>query len=362
MSTRIITAIDEVTPAWLTQVLTSSGALAAGAVTSFDVDAGHGNWSSNAILHLRYSDDAQGERPERLFLKMVNTDLGDGEWFGPSEVDYYTRDYRGVPDAPLVRCYHAAYSESLHRYHLLLDDLSGSHVSASEKQPTLAYGEALAGGLAALHAHWWGAARLAEAGAPIHDAAHIRRFVAIAAPGVDYILAGAAHILEPHWPALLRDLYARHPAAMIARTRDAGGFTLIHGDAGEYNILAPRQGDVPIYIIDRQPFDWSLTTWLGVYDLAYAMVVDWDPETRRALEAPVLRRYHAELRRRGIGDYSWERLYDDYRLVAAMCVYIATEYCRGGIPERWWRFGPTMLRRTLIACDDLRCAEIWQGA
>lgn len=361
MPDAVITDPAQVTPEWLTDVLAAGGALDAGMVVAFETDAGRGNWSSNVRLRVRYSPEARGEQPERLFLKMVNTDLGDEESFGPSEVTYYTRDYVGVSDAPLVRCYHAAYSEARHRYHLLLDDLSDSHVSAGEKPPTLAYGEALAEGLAALHARWWGAARLAEAAAPIHDAAHILRFVAIAAPGMDYLIAGAGHLLEPHWPALLRDLFARHPAAMIARAADAEGFTLIHGDAGEYNILVPRQGDRPIYLIDRQPFDWSLTTWLGVYDLAYAMVIDWDTDRRRALEAPVLRHYHAELRRRGVGGTSWERLYDDYRLAAAMCVYVATEYCRGGIPERWWRFGPIMLRRALTACDDLRCAELWQG-
>jgi hypothetical protein len=33
--------------------------------------------------------------------------------------------------------------------------------------------------------------------------------------------------------------------------------------AGASNILVPRQGDRPIYLIDRQPFNWSLTAWLG---------------------------------------------------------------------------------------------------
>jgi Ser/Thr protein kinase RdoA (MazF antagonist) len=171
--------------------------------------------------------------------------------------------------------------------------------------PTLAYGLALAEGLAALHAHWWGAARLAEAAAPIHDAPTIRRFVAIAEPGADPILAALENQLEPHWPALIRELYAKHPQALIARTADANGFTLIHGDVGENNVLVPREGERPIYLIDRQPFDWSLTTWLGVYDLAYAMILDWDTSARRAWEMLVLRRYHDELRRRGVAGYSW---------------------------------------------------------
>lgn len=37
-------------------------------------------------------------------------------------------------------------------------------------------------------------------------------------------------------------------------------------------------------------FDWSLTVWLGVYDLAYAIVQDWDTPLRRQWEFPMLRR------------------------------------------------------------------------
>jgi hypothetical protein len=358
MAATVITSPTEVTIERLTGVLAAAGALTVGAVAAFDADAGGGNWSANAILHLRYSDDAQGERPPRLFLKMVNTDL-DGESFDASEVTYYTRDYVGVAGAPLVRCYDAAYSAELQRYHLLLDDLSPTHVVASSKPITLEYGLALAEGLAALHAHWWGAGRLAEADAPIHDAAFIGRFVAIAEPGAGHILAEFSGQLEPHWPGLMRALYAKHPQALLARAADANGFTLIHGDVNENNVLRPRVGERPIYIIDRQPFDWSLTTWLGVYDLAYALIIDWDTAARRAWEMPVLRRYHDELRQRGVTGYSWDQLYDDYRLMAAMGVYIATEYCRGGVTPRWRRFGPAMLRRVLTACDDLHCADLW---
>ena len=165
--------------------------------------------------------------------------------------------------------------------------------------------------------------------------------------------------LQPGWPELLHDLYARHPAAIIARTRDITGFTLIHGDAGPYNILAPREGERPLYLIDRQPFNWSLTTWLGVYDLIYSMVLRWEVETRRALEMPVLRAYHNEIIRRGIHDYSWEQLRHDYRLCVPMGVYVATEHCRDGINQKWvWNWLP-MLQRSLAACDDLDCRALW---
>jgi hypothetical protein len=239
-----------------------------------------------------------------------------------------------------------------------LDDLSETHIEASKKTPTLEHGLALAEGLAILHAHWWGGKRLEEA-APIHSVRHIRRFVEIAEPGTRHIIDQFSAELEPHWPDLMRELYAKHPQAIIKRTQDSHGFTLIHGDVGDTNILVPRFQDRPIYIIDRQPFDWSLTTWLGVYDLAYAIVLDWEVETRRRWEMPVLKRYHDQLNKRGIAGYTWEQLYDDYRLSVAMGVYIATEYCRGGVNVRQIPVWLPMLQRTLTACDDLACSELW---
>ena len=358
MTDKVITCIDQITLLWLTSVLASSGALTKGAVAAFEVNSGQGNWSTNVRLGVQYVDGSTGTLPQQLFLKMVNTNLDDDS-FDSSEVTYYTRDCAGVAGVPLVRCYDAVFSKELQRYHVLLDDLSETHIVAAEKVPTLEYGLALAEGLAVMHAHWWGALRLAEAGAMRHSDRHIRRFVDISESGVGNILNRFSTDLEPHWSDALGTMYARHPQAIMARNRDENGFTLIHGDVGQNNILVPRHGDRPIYIIDRQPFNWSLTTWLGVYDLAYAMVLDWEIETRRRLEIPVLRGYHAQLMSNGVTGYSWEQLYDDYRLCVAMCVYVATEYFRGDLGSQWIPDWLLMLRRSLTACDDLECSELW---
>jgi ecdysteroid kinase len=358
MSTEVIETLEQVTPLWLTDVLSRSGALGRGAVASFEVDPGRGVWSSNARLRVTYAAGSEGSLPEKLFLKLVSTDLG-VESFDDSEVRYYTRDYVGLTDVPLIRCYEAAYSTEKRRYHLLLEDLSESHIEAALKPPTLDYALALAEGLAAMHAAWWGADRLVEGGAPIHTTEFIRRFVDIAEPGVAHILGQFTPHLEPHWPDLTHEIFENHPQRMIKRTQDPNGFAVIHGDPNVTNILVPREADRPIYIIDRQPFDWSLTTWLGAYDLAYAIVLPWEPETRRRLEMPVLRRYHRRLVEKGIESYSWEQLLTDYRLCVPMCVYVATEYCRGGVKEELTRYWLPMLQRSLTTCDDLNCRELW---
>ncbi len=66
---------------------------------------------------------------------------------------------------------------------------------------------------------------------------------------------------------VLHLMCSRHCALMCTRALDTTGFTLVHGDVNPGNILAPRTGNGRVYLADRQPFDWSLTTWLGVSDL-----------------------------------------------------------------------------------------------
>lgn len=359
MQHNVISDVKDVTVGWLTAVLHTTPALTLGTVTAININEGHGNWSTNAKLTVTYSTDAQGTLPTHLFLKISAADPDEEDAFGLSELAYYTQDYLDVPDAPLLTCYYGAYAESAKQYSLLLDDVSATHTVAANKEPTLTYGLALAEGLAALHARWWGADKLAQANAPIHQANFIQRFVDMGRPGVDHIINHDPPELHNRWYDTMRDLYVRHPQAIIQRTQDANGFTLIHGDVGHHNILIPRQGDRPLYIIDRQPFNWSLTTWLGAYDLAYAIILDWPTDSRRQHEIPVLKHYHQHLIQHGVVNYTWQQLFDDYRLCVAMGVYIATEYCRGGVNKRWFHVWLEMLRRSLVACDDLKCHELW---
>ncbi|WP_420643732.1 hypothetical protein [Candidatus Leptofilum sp.] len=365
MST-VITDLEQVSVEWLTAVLTQSGALDQGQVATVESDGGAGNWSQNARLTLSYSDNAQGERPTRLFLKMVNTDLGDGEFFLPSEVTYYMRDYVDLPDAPLVRCYDGAYDATQHRYHLLLADMSETHEAAYGLKPNLAHGQAYAEATAILHAHWWGEARLRQIGASFHDAIHLKEFVIAGEDGIAHAYETFGEKYKPHWAALIHRIFAKLPARLASRAQDLTDFTLIHGDPNEGNILVPKVGEQPalsaskgpLYLIDQQPFDWSLTTWLGAYDLAYLIALHWDIDRRRELEMPVLRHYHKTLIERGVSGYSWEQLYEDYRLCVALTVPVAVEYmCDGGDPDwNWFRWG--MIQHTLTAFDDLECKNL----
>ena len=129
---------DQLSAAWLGRVLQQD-------VDTIKVTAGSGNWSSQWSIEAGMVDGTA--RSLRLKVCLGST-------FGRSEVDYYTRDYLGMLNPPLVRCFDAQY-EPATGYHLLLEDLAATHTDNRDVPPGLAYGLAVAEALGRLHRHHW---------------------------------------------------------------------------------------------------------------------------------------------------------------------------------------------------------------
>src|SRR5262249_43074193 len=128
--------------------------------------------------------------------------------------------------------------------------------------------------------------------------------------------------------------------------------TLIHGDSHNGNFLLPKiEGET--YLIDRQPFEWSLTCWLGISDLTYMMVHWWFPVFRQRHEKSLLQAYHQELQRCGITNYTWEQLWMDYRLCAIQSLYVPLAWCAlDPIDKTSWIWVPKVIY-TLEALEQL---------
>lgn len=348
-------SVDEITPEWLTRVLTEGGYLTCGTVSEVQDRSQKSNWASNAILRLRYSADALGEKPAKLFFKLCNPGPGT---FGDSEILYYSIVAAQIPDAPIPRCYHSAYLKEDGKYNLLLEDLSDTH--APDIEPTWELAASTISSLAQLHAAWWDHPRLSIVG-EFPDRSKLEKNVAFAEAGLAPMLEELGADLPPDWLTLIHRIFETHCEKMIERAGDGRDLTCIHGDLNPGNILSPLTSIGKTYLIDRQPFDWSLTTWLGVSDLANMMVHWWEPEMRREWEKPLLENYHGHLLRLGIRDYPFDQLWDDYRLCTMQSLYVPASWCVDPIERReekalWW----SQLQKTVAACVDLKCAELLQ--
>jgi Phosphotransferase enzyme family len=293
MTTRkVIRDPKEVTEAWLASVLGQ-------AVATVNVKAGHGNWSQQLALDVVLADGTS--RALRLKTCLGNT-------FGRSEVDYYTRDYLDLTDAPLVPCFDAQFDPAV-GYHLLLEDLAATHHDRKEVPPTLEYGIAVAEALGRMHRHYWESSIVPTTQAIDSYLNQIR-------PGV------AA--LELATGVARRASFERHEQLFRTRWTNPHGMSLLHGDLNPTNILTPRGRDFPVAFLDRQPFDWSLTYGVAVSDLAYFLVLWWPPKVRRACEQSILRCWYDAVDR---SDYTWEQAVADWRLSVEQSLNVPFEWC-----------------------------------
>ena len=299
----VIRGQDAVTAAWISRVLKRP-------IEHLEITSGSGNWSAQLAIAATASDGTV----HALRLKICL-----GHTFGRSEVDYYTRDYLDMANAPLVRCLDAQYEPTV-GYHVLLEDLAATHGDRREVQPTLAHGIAVAQALGRLHRHHWGSL-------PAPDAAALDRYF-------DEIRPGLAPMEEATGQPL-RTQFDRFERAFRRRWANPHGMSLLHGDLNPTNILTPRGAESPVYFLDRQPFDWSLTWGVAASDLAYFMIPWWPEQTRQACELVVLRHWHEALEQ---PEYSWDDALADWRLSVEQCLGVPMEWCSKEAtrePMRW---------------------------
>ena len=309
---RVIRGADDITADWLSRALGQP-------VLQFSARSEASNWSSQIPLTVRLADGGSlahlraahaGMSPSggpavscALRLKVCL-----GSTFGRSEVDYYTRDYVGLANAPLVRCHDAAYEAGV-GYHLLLDDLAATHHDRRDVPPTLAYGLAVAEALGRMHRHHW-------ASQPAPDPAALDRYFAEIRPGIE--------VIEHLTGRRFRARFEAHEQAQRARWADPRGMSLLHGDLNATNILTPKVAQAPVIFLDRQPFDWSLTYGVAAHDLAYFLVLSWPPQLRQRCEEALLRCWHEALGQPG---YSWSEAQADWALAVEQCLHVPFEWC-----------------------------------
>ena len=248
---------------------------------------------------------------------------GGSETFGSSEVEFYAKDYTTLADAPLVRCYDAQFEASV-GYHVLLDDLSETHHNRRDAPPSLEYGLAVAEALGRMHRHHAGSQT-------VPDEAVWERYFAEIHPGVKPLERATGRAFARR--------FEQNAQALRTRWANPIGQSLLHGDLNSTNILTPKNAESPVYFLDRQPFEWSLTYGLAVYDLAYFLILWWPEDVRAAHEAAILRRWFEAFAQ---PHYSWEQAQSDWKLSVEQCLHVPLEWCSK--PEtvetmRWlWSF------------------------
>lgn len=377
--------LAEVTPEWLTDVLYREGVLMSGSV--IDIER-HQNPAFNShTLHIKpvYTTEATSggqSVPARLLLKCSL----DAEWAkraGAKEVAFY-QTVQSLPDHPpvIVRCYDAVHDGEYYttqelnkcwgKSHLLLDDLSESHVipvgreaqtSFENNLPTDEHLHQVVHVLARIHAYWWQNSLLgtgiAQIGTWCSDEAHIiaeterRRHAwnALLAQESEWFPQKTIEIYESLFDQLL-PLWQRYTQPRLATFKH---LTLTHGDAYLANFLCPNNAKVDRpYMIDWQ----SPEVYRGASDLVTMCATFWTREQRAEgdRELHVLQQYHHTLQENGVSDYAWDDLARDYQLGIIDWLFVALQDRMDGAERNYW--WPKM-QCIAHAFEDWRVADLF---
>lgn len=267
------------------------------------------------------------------------------------EIDFYRLVVPVMSDTPSVPCYAAAFDPQSNASHLLLLDVSETHEACLDplhRQNPYRAVEALA----RLHAFWWDHPRLGDGIGRLPTREAYENSWADTAQRTDAFL----QMLGDRLPTAWRRTYERVTQSLpklYRRHLSGRNLTLVHGDAHLGNFLFPRESSATgsAYIIDWQ--FWHPT--IGGTDLAFMIATEWEPETRRALEKPLLGHYHTTLLQQGVSNYGWDDCWNDYRL----CVILMSLF----IPVwRWsifkWEADIDTVATSMAAFDELGCSEL----
>lgn len=349
--------LEGVTQGWLEAVLNDRRPLPRCTVTPINAN------SSKAAI-LAFSDAPRSTNvPQSCILKLCPAGHG---FLAASEVNYYTRDYVGLPDAPIPECYHAVWDggHTAHSlgagYALVLEDLSADYTDNKLVTPTEEHAARLGKALGQLHALRWG--RDGDPDGPHDLQADFERYFAHVSKGLGPVLDDLEDTLDASSRERLTKVFDVDAELMLRRAISGHGLTLVHGDPNPTNVLTcdtPEKGRLPLYLIDRQPFDWSLRLWLGASDLIYATVPFWSEQHRRTHQNTLLQSYHQNLLAQGVSGYSFEELQEDWSLCGCVAVFTAIEW--GADPAslkdmKWlWEI---QLRRALLFLEDFETVGV----
>src|SRR5580765_5833605 len=228
----------------LTDALRRSGTLVDGRVGVVVVESSRTTELSRIIrLRLTY-EPAAAAAPSSLILKTARPDRVGGGWIGGRhEVGFYDQVASAMPTVVAPRCFEAFWDAETNDWHLLLEDLSDSHVIATAwpLPPTMEQCRRIVEGHARFHAAWWDDPRLGASVGTWTDAEateqHLRTLAERFGRFADFV--GDRLSRER------RDLFERlidTAPRLLARYHSRRNVTIVQGDAHVWNSFLPGDG------------------------------------------------------------------------------------------------------------------------
>ena len=355
---------DELTPEWLTDRLREAGCIERARVVSITCEViGEGVGFLGLIARVTPTYDVLEEGAPRTLVGKFPTPVESARQMAAMyglykcEVNFY-RHLASEVAVRTPRCYFSAISDDATTFVLLLEDLGASgRMGDQVRGCSLDEARLAIQALARLHASWWDHPRLAKMDWLPLGADLGRISMQLAYPASwQTCLDQFGHLLSPTQRDALPTLNER-VLRMIDEFADAP-LTIMHADYRLDNMFfGSTEGGYEFAVID-----WQITNrgW-GLYDVAYFIGTNLEPELRRVEEMTLLREYYDTLtleRTRG-GAYSWETCRADYvRSIGLLFAnMIANASSLDTANERGVALFDMITGRVAIAAEELQAIE-----
>jgi hypothetical protein len=350
---------DELTPAWLTDVLRAAGEICRAQVTAVQIEPlGHGLVGDSFRIHLTY-DEIEDGAPQTLVGKFPAADAESRA--AAVQHRHYLRETRFYQQvAPTV---------DIGTPHCLRADIDpcdpGSFLLLFEDLAPCRQGDQLAGctpdqaalvmeQAAALHASRWGDPALGRLDWLPDVAANGAAVEAAVAPLFEGFRERYGDQLEAEQLAVGEQLIAGLAAYLGAGRPEQ--WTVQHADFRLDNMLFDaHDGKLPFVAMDWQ----TVLRGEGTHDVAYFLGAGLQTDDRRAHEQDLVREYHKALLARGVEGFDWDECWRQYRLFAYagyLMAFAASMLVER--TERGDRMFMTMARRHAAHVLDLSSHEL----
>ncbi len=370
----VITDIEQLTPEKLTNIFKNNGYILNGKITKIIRRNSREAVSSNLhFLGLTFSVDTQTELlSSNIILKISkpNTIKPNAIILNKHETKFYIHIAKAMNRISIPTCYDAAFSEETGLSHIILEDLSKTHIEYGISNwpipPSKRYCEKAVDCLAEFHAFWWDHKQLKELSKYSFifytfkenslNKKEIFSWFENEKVALNQMLKFLGDRISDKRKELFETVFSKYPQITYGRIKQKN-ITLIHSDAHLLNFFFPK--DIENEKSKAKLIDWEFwALGVGAYDLAYMIGFCWYPERRNLMEKDLVKRYHNNLLNFGVKNYSWDDCWDDYRLSAFLNLYrIIYWWGHEYPPTFWW----DALERTFLTIEDLNCMELLQN-
>ena len=344
--------LDDITPDWLSGVLSASGAMPDGSVSEVALKA------EPRLDELRVGIVAEYDGPVPLTLprfytlrcSLLRPALLQADWMR-EETNFCRlvapRIHTALANPPVPMVYGSGYERQSGRGFILNQDVTHTHTTLSGPlPPTLAFMRQAVDALAAFHAYWWDHQDLGELCEPPNsreEESYTGQLVNLMPEFLDAI-------------AEVTPISFRHLLMQAIEDRIALIPRILSGSNWSVRNSAPLASRFA-YPLNDQTHGMLLTYWAywtvsaPAHDLCCLIGCSLPAEQRRRQETYLVRRYWQGLIAGGVKGYSWRQCWFDYGLYMASVVFTPVWRWISGYPtQAWW----PLLLLVLEAYQDLR--------